>query len=341
MRRVQAILGSETRMKDSTRRTFLKTAAIVGTGCVIGAPAAANDPSSMTADPKRRKVAAIKPPPARHWVGDGFAVRTMVSYSDDAAAISPFLLLDYAPPGQFPRAQRKRGVGEHPHRGFETVTIAYQGEVEHRDSAGNKGRIGPGDVQWMTAASGIVHEEMHGRELSENGGVLEMAQIWVNLPARQKMSAPGYQDIQNAQIPVVTLPDGAGTIRVIAGECMKKRGPARTFTPVAMWDLQLAARRKVDLSMTAGHTVLLLARKGSMIVNGATSVKEGHLAILDRNGETFAVESDAGAEVLVLGGEPIREPVVGQGPFVMNTREEIERAMSDYQLGRMGRLGPR
>jgi redox-sensitive bicupin YhaK (pirin superfamily) len=325
-------------MKDPTRRSFLQAAAIVGAGGALGDAALSRDQEkAMTRDPKRRNVAAIVPPPARHWVGDGFPVRTMVSYAEEAERISPFLLLDYAPPAQFEPGSQRRGVGEHPHRGFETVTIAYQGEVEHRDSAGNKGRIGPGDVQWMTAASGVVHEEMHGRDFTKKGGVLEMAQIWVNLPARLKMSAPGYQDILDGRIPVATLPEGAGTVRVIAGSFLTAKGPARTHTPVALWDVRLSRRGKAELAMPDGHTVLLLPRKGTIGVNG-TPVKEGHLAILDRKGETFVVESEAGSDVLVLGGEPIPEPIVGQGPFVMNTREEIQRAFSDYQMGRMGHL---
>jgi quercetin 2,3-dioxygenase len=323
--------------KDPTRRAFLKAAAIVGAAGPLAHAALPKEKRPMSEVPMR-KVVSIRPPPGRHWVGDGFAVHTMVSYSDDAAEISPFLLLDYAPPGQFPPTTKRRGVGEHPHRGFETVTIAYQGEVEHRDSGGNHGKIGPGDVQWMTAASGVVHEELHGRAFAREGGVLEMAQIWVNLPARLKMSAPGYQDILDSKIPVVTLPNGAGTVRVIAGECMKVKGPARTFTPVSMWNLRLSAGGKTELAMPVGHTVLLLARKASIVVNGDTPVKEGHLAIFDRKGEKFVVESKTEADVLVLGGEPIREPVFGQGPFVMNTRDEIAQAISDYQAGRMGRL---
>jgi redox-sensitive bicupin YhaK (pirin superfamily) len=325
-------------MKDETRRTFLKTAVIAGAAALGGPAGGQQDGRAMTNAPKRRKVTAIKTPPSKHWVGDGFPVRTMVSYSDEGASISPFLLLDYAAPAQFQPTERRRGVGEHPHRGFETVTVAYQGEVEHRDSAGNQGRIGPGDVQWMTAASGIVHEEMHGRRFSRAGGVLEMAQIWVNLPAKLKMSPPGYQDIVDKQIPLVTLPDGAGTIRVVAGQCQTVRGPARTFTPVDVWNVQLAPNAKAELSMPDGHNVLVLVRDGAIVINGDTPLKQEHLAILDRKGESFLVQSERGASLLVLGGEPIPEPVVGQGPFVMNTREEIHRAVADFQSGRMGRL---
>lgn len=322
---------------DTTRRNFLKTAAILGAGCSLGA-AALPGGTSMTDTGKRRKVTAIRTPPAGHWVGNGFPVRTMVSYYEDGASISPFLLLDYAAPSEFPADGRRRGVGEHPHRGFETVTIAYQGEVEHRDSAGNQGRIGPGDVQWMTAASGIVHEEMHGREFGKSGGVLEMAQIWVNLPAKLKMSAPGYQDIVGKKIPTVTLPDGAGTVKVIAGECLKVKGSARTHTPVDLWDVELKAGKKVELSMPEGHNVMILARRGSLMINGETRLKEAHLAILDPKGETFLIESDSDVSVLVLGGQPLGEPVVGQGPFVMNTRREIDQAIEDFQNGRMGHL---
>src|SRR5262245_52463005 len=260
-----------------TRRSFLKTAAIAGAAGSLGAAAASQGEVPMTQDSKRRKVVSVRTPPGRHWVGDGFAVRSMFNYNDDAEMASPFLLLDYAQPGQFEPAARRRGVGEHPHRGFETVTIAYQGEVEHRDSAGHQGRIGSGDVQWMTAASGVVHEEMHGREFSKAGGVLEMAQIWVNLPAKLKMSAPGYQDIVAKSIGVVTLPEGAGTIRVIAGECMKVRGPAKTRTPVNMWDLELAAGKRVELAMPEGHNAMLLSRKGTITINGDTKLEKSHL----------------------------------------------------------------
>jgi redox-sensitive bicupin YhaK (pirin superfamily) len=318
------------------RRTFLKAAAAAGAAGSLPVNARATPASAD--DPGLRKVTAIKAPPPRHWVGDGFAVRTMLSYADDAAAASPFLLLDYAPPGVFQPSLERRGVGEHPHRGFETVTIAYQGEVEHRDSAGNQGRIGPGDVQWMTAGSGIVHEEMHGRDFTRKGGILEMAQIWVNLPARVKMSPPGYQDIVEKRIPSVPLKDGAGTVRVIAGACGDARGPAKTFTPVEMWDVELAPRSRAELEMPEGHTVILLAREGGIAINGSSRLPEGHLAILARTGRRFRIESDSRARVLVLGGEPIPEPGVGQGPFVMNTRREIEQAVSDFQAGRMGRL---
>jgi hypothetical protein len=285
-----------------------------------------------------RQIDAVLPPPPGHWVGDGFPVRTMFSYDDEPQATSPFLLLDYAAPAVFPPTEERLGVGSHPHRGFETVTIAYQGEVEHKDSAGNQGRIGPGDVQWMTAGSGVLHEEFHGREFARRGGTFEVAQIWVNLPAKDKMTKPRYQDILDRQIPAVALPGGAGTLRVIAGECLGARGPALTFTPVELWDLQLSRGGSVELGMRRGHTALLLVQRGSVTVGDGPGVRELHVARLTRDGETFRVATPDGARVLVLGGAPIDEPVVGQGPFVMNTHEEIVRAIDDFRRGRFGRL---
>ncbi|HEX6813751.1 MAG TPA: pirin family protein [Planctomycetota bacterium] len=273
-----------------------------------------------------------------HWVGDGFPVKTFFSY-DDGPAISPFLLLDYAGPARFEPAKQPRGVGPHPHRGFETVTIVYQGEVEHRDSAGNGGTIGPGDVQWMTAAAGIVHEEMHGREFTQKGGMLEMVQLWVNLPARDKMSPPRYQDLLDAQIPAVALPDAAGTLRVIAGNFRGAAGPARTFTPIELFDVGLRAARPVELALPAGHTAMLLVQRGSVRI-GTADVKATEMAVLQRDGDTVKVEATSDARFLVLAGEPILEPVVGYGPFVMNTNAEIGAAIEDYQSGKMGRLTP-
>jgi redox-sensitive bicupin YhaK (pirin superfamily) len=253
--------------------------------------------------------------------------------------MSPFLLLDYAAPVEIPpSAGEPRGVGEHPHRGFETVTIVYQGEVEHRDSGGNHGKIGPGDVQWMTAASGVVHEEKHGREFTSKGGTMEMVQLWVNLPARLKMSPPGYQDILDRNIPRVPLAGEVGTVRVIAGEFAGVRGPARTFTPVDLWDLRLLAGGGTELRLPAGYTTALLVLQGEVRLNGSHAVKAAELARVAREGERLLLEARAEATVLVLSGEPIDEPVVGYGPFVMNTEAEIQKAIRDFQMGRMGAL---
>jgi redox-sensitive bicupin YhaK (pirin superfamily) len=273
-----------------------------------------------------------------HWVGDGFPVRTYFAYTD-GPSISPFLLLDYAGPTTFEPATKPRGVGPHPHRGFETVTIVYQGEVEHRDSAGHGGKIGPGDVQWMTAASGIVHEEMHGRDFTRRGGTLEMVQLWVNLPARDKMSPPRYQDLLDAQIPAVDLAGGAGAVRVIAGEFRGTRGPARTFTTIELLDVRLRAARSATLSLPAGHTAIVLVQAGAVRI-GETDVQATEMAFLELEGDAVQLATGAAdARLLVLAGEPIHESVVGYGPFVMNTKAEIGQAIEDFESGKMGHLG--
>ena len=287
---------------------------------------------------KPKTVERIQSPPPPHWVGNGFHVRSIFSYDGDPQATSPFLLCDYGAPKEFRATTDRLGVGPHPHRGFETVTIAFQGEVDHRDSVGNHGHIGPGDVQWMTAAGGVLHEELHGREFSRRGGVFEMAQIWVNLPAKLKMTSPGYQDLTTAKIPVVALADGAGSVRVIAGDFRGTRGPARTFTPVEMWEVRLAAGRTAELSLPDGHTSLLLVTRGRVIVNESPAASPEQLVVLSRAGQAFHVHAEQDTTLLVLGGEPIAEPVVGYGPFVMNTWDEIRLANSDFQAGRMGTL---
>ncbi len=280
----------------------------------------------------------------RHWVGDGFPVRTIFSYNDPNGAtaqdISPFLLMDYAGPENFRPADHARGVGEHPHRGFETVTVIYDGEVEHRDSAGGGGRIGPGDIQWMTAASGVVHEEMHGKSFSREGGRFEMVQLWVNLPARDKMSKPGYQSIKDAQVPRISLADEAGFVRVIAGEFNGSKGPARTFTPVNLWDVRLKANHRAEFVVPVGHTALVFVLSGRVALGSGESFGEGEIAFLDREGDRFVLNATEDSKVLFLGGERIDEPVVGQGPFVMNTTQEIEQCFIDYHKGLLGRIPP-
>ncbi|MCC5870613.1 MAG: pirin family protein [Gammaproteobacteria bacterium] len=276
--------------------------------------------------------------PPRHWVGDGFPVRSLFSYHSHGEHVSPFLLLDHAGPAEFSPAEKPRGVGEHPHRGFETVTIVYQGEVEHLDSTGAGGLIGPGDVQWMTAGAGILHQEFHSQAFTRRGGQLEMVQLWVNLPARDKMTAPGYQTLLNSNIPDVALPDEAGRVRVIAGEYSGARGPADTRTPMQVWDLRLAQGREVRLPLAEGWTSLLVVLHGTVLVNGSDIVREGQLVQLDREGTDATLEANTDATILVLSGEPIDEPIVGYGPFVMNTQAEIRQAVADYQGGRFGRL---
>jgi quercetin 2,3-dioxygenase len=285
-----------------------------------------------------RKVCGIYSSPRPHWVGDGFPVRSMFSWATQGQHVSPFILLDYAGPAEFRPAEKPRGVGEHPHRGFETVTIVYQGEVEHRDSTGKGGVIGSGDVQWMTAASGILHQEFHSPAFTRKGGTLEMVQLWVNLPARDKNAAPGYQSLLDQGIPAVTLPDEAGALRVIAGEYQGRRGPARTFTPINVWDLRLRQRGATSLTLPEGHTVGVVVLRGAVLVNDSDIAREAQFVLFDRTGGEVTLEADNHATVLILSGEPIDEPVAVHGPFVMNTVDEIRQAMVDFQSGRFGAI---
>lgn len=285
-----------------------------------------------------KKLRCIQRSVDRHWVGNGFPVRTLFSYPNLGPVLSPFLLLDYAGPMEFPPTEKRLGVGEHPHRGFETVTIVYEGEVEHRDSSGGGGRIGPGDVQWMTAASGLVHEEFHGRDFARRGGMFEMVQLWVNLPARDKSAPPRYQSILNSQIPTVSLLNGQGTVRVIAGEFAGARGPANTFTPIHVWDLRLASDQRTDLAVPDDYTTAFAVLKGSLRVNGSEAIEAAEVGLFDRAGNSISIECVKDTTALLLCGEAIDEPIVGQGPFVMNTLQEIRQAIADYQSGKMGRL---
>ena len=285
-----------------------------------------------------KHVLKVYHPASAHWVGDGFPVRNMFSDESLGEAISPFLLLDYAGPAEFPPSDQQRGVGEHPHRGFETVTIVYQGELVHRDSAGNHGTIGPGDVQWMTAASGVVHEEKHESSFAKRGGMLEMAQLWVNLPKTYKMAPPRYQPILNEQIPVVYLAQGAGHVRVIAGEFHGIKGPANTFTPIHLYDLHLNVDHHAELNLPAGYNTGIFVRKGSVVLNQSHVAGEVTFALCDATGEWLSIQAKENSTILVLSGEPINEPVAWSGPFVMNTQEELGQAMTDYQAGRMGHL---
>lgn len=289
-----------------------------------------------------KKVLFIQKSDYPHWVGDGFPVRSMFTYRDLASEISPFLLMDYAGPTEFPanESSSRRGVGSHPHRGFETVTIVYDGEVEHRDSAGGGGVIQKEDVQWMTAASGLVHEEFHGRNFSKTGGRFEMIQLWVNLPKKYKMTNPRYQGLKSEVIPRVQLPNEAGLLRVIAGQYQDAKGPAKTFTPINMWDLTLNSGADVELKVPAGHTAVLFVLRGHVKVSGGQRVGEAELAVLDPQGDAFKLTTSEDTRLLFLGGEPLNEPIVGHGPFVMNTTAEIMQAIHDFNDGKMGSLEP-
>lgn len=285
-----------------------------------------------------RKILGVYSAPRGHWVGDGFPVRSLFSHASHGDHLSPFLLLDYAGPQHFAPARHQRGVGTHPHRGFETVTIVYAGEVEHRDSTGNGGVIGPGDVQWMTAASGILHNEFHSEAFARKGGTLEMVQLWVNLPARDKNAAPGYQNLSRADIPVVELADGAGQLRVIAGNHDGRQGPARSFTPIELWDLRLRPGSTTTLTLPEGHTAAVVVLKGTVQVNGEAIAREAEFALLDRTGGEITLEANNDVSLLILGGAPIDEPVVMHGPFAMNSADEIRQAMTDFQSGKFGTI---
>lgn len=285
-----------------------------------------------------KNVLGVYSAPGMHWVGNGFPVRSLFSYADHGKHLSPFLLLDYAGPTNFTPSATRRGVGPHPHRGFETVTIVYDGQVAHRDSTGKGGVIGPGDVQWMTAGRGILHEEFHAEAFSRAGGELEMVQLWVNLPAAHKLTEPAYQAIVDQEIPVVAFPNATGSVRVIAGEFQGVQGPAHTFTPMQVWDLRLAGGAATELSLNDGWSAALVVLRGTVQINGHAIARQSQLVLLDHANTRVRLEANNQAIVLVLSGQPINEPVVGYGPFVMNTQEEIMQAMQDFNSGHFGQM---
>jgi quercetin 2,3-dioxygenase len=282
-----------------------------------------------------KNVLRIHRPPEGHWVGDGFPVRTVLDYQRHPE-LSPFLLLDHAGPADFAPAEKPRGVGWHPHRGFETVTVVLDGEVDHEDTAGNGGRIGPGDVQWMTAGAGLLHKETHSEAFTRNGGRFHVLQLWVNLPAKSKMAPAGYQTLLSRDIPELKLAGGA-SVRVIAGELRGAKGPAKTFTPVDLYELRIPAGGDVDLPLRAGFAAALYVVEGEIAVGGEKA-RAGELVVLDRRGGDLPVEAIDGARVFVMSGQPINEPVVGYGPFVMNSPTEIQQAFADYHAGKLGRI---
>jgi redox-sensitive bicupin YhaK (pirin superfamily) len=280
-----------------------------------------------------KTISSIQRAHEAHMVGDGFPVQTVFHYGDSGKALTPFLLLDHAGPAEFAPTDAERGVGWHPHRGFETVSIAYEGAVDHEDSAGNRGSIGPGDVQWMTAGAGVLHKELHGRDFARRGGRFEMLQLWVNLPARKKMTAPAYQTLLARDIPVVSLPEDAGSVRVIAGKFGGANGPARTFTPVDLLDVRLRAGARLRLDLRDGDTAALYVLKGKLAV-----ADQGALVVFDRKGDAVEIQAVSEATVLVMSGQPIDEPIAGYGPFVMNTQQEIQQAIADLRNGRLGKI---
>lgn len=282
----------------------------------------------------------ITAPPAPHMVGDGFRVHNFIPGRGNLSMqrMSPFIMLDYNSSFYFPPTERPRGVGVHPHRGFETVTIAYKGRVAHHDSAGNSGVIGEGDVQWMTAASGILHKEYHEEEFSRAGGEFQMVQLWVNLPAKDKMSAPKYQEISSEKMGKYVLPDNGGTIEVIAGNYKEIRGAASTFTPVHLLNAKLNAGGSASFSFPVNYNTALLVIEGTIVVNEEKQVETDHFVVFKNEGEDFTIRASENSIVLILSGEPINEPIAAHGPFVMNTREEIVQAFEDVQSGKFGTL---
>ncbi|MBA2490344.1 MAG: pirin family protein [Gammaproteobacteria bacterium] len=286
-----------------------------------------------------RRIAGIYRGAPIHWVGDGFRVSNYFpSGNDFGSRASPFILMDYAPPYRYPPTDNhQRGVGPHPHRGFETVTLAFEGAVAHHDSSGNEGVIGPGDVQWMTAASGVLHKEYHEREFARRGGNFHMMQLWVNLPAAHKMDHPRYQALTAAQMGRVELPDNSGHVRVIAGEYSGVKGPAVTVTPLGLFDIRLSAGGSIPLSFPAHENTLALVMRGAIEVQGRTA-NGLDLVLFENAGEAITLRASQDAQVLLLNGEPIHEPVVHYGPFVMNTQAEIRQAMIDFNAGKFGVL---
>lgn len=274
-----------------------------------------------------------------HWVGDGFPVKNLFAYDRLGQAISPFLLLDYAAPYAFKPTTAQHGVGSHPHRGFETVTLAYQGEVTHKDSAGGGGTIKTGDVQWMTAASGVVHEEFHSPAFAQAGGLFEMVQLWVNLPAKDKMAAPRYQAIESQDIPRIEFEKKKGHMRIIAGQYQHTQGPAQTFSPINVWDGVLHAGAEQFLQLPVDHNSLLVLLEGEMRLNGSQVVQDSSIVIFAKDGEsTIQLEATQDAKFLLLTGQPLNEPIQGHGPFVMNSKAEIIQAFEDFNNGKFGNI---
>ena len=288
----------------------------------------------------KKSITLIHQDHSSHWVGDGFPVQNVFGYHDLAKEMDPFLMLDYAGPYDFPPSNAQRGVGPHPHRGFETVTLIYAGEVTHRDSAGGGGSIGPGDVQWMTAGAGVIHEEMHSAAFTRTGGRFEAIQLWVNLPAAHKMTPPRYQDIPSARIPVVALPDGSGEVRIIAGEYLGIKGPARSFTPLDLWEVTTTSGTQTLMVQDSERPAALFLVRGELGVEENRKVSGPTLIIFSAKHREIEFSTHQDATLLYMSGVPLREPILGYGPFVMNTQEEIRDAINDYKEGRFNAISP-
>jgi redox-sensitive bicupin YhaK (pirin superfamily) len=287
-----------------------------------------------------KKIEVIVPPREPHFVGDGFRVHNFIpsAYRLDMQRMDPFIMLDYNSRFYFPPSDKPKGVGVHPHRGFETVTIAYKGRVAHHDSAGGGGIIGEGDVQWMTAASGVLHKEYHEETFSKEGGEFQMVQLWVNLPAKDKMSKPKYQAIANQEMGIYKLENNGGKVEIIAGEYQGVKGPAITFTPISMLNAKLSENGNAVFNFPAHYNTALLVIDGEIQVNETAVVPADHFLLFENEGEQFTIKGLKDSTVLVLSGEPIKEPIAAHGPFVMNTRQELVDAFQDFQNGKFGFL---
>lgn len=284
-----------------------------------------------------KKIKFIISPEAKHWVGNGFNVHNMLRPTKELyESCSPFLLMDYAPPKDFAPTENRKGVGEHPHRGFETVTFALQGEVEHRDSSGGGGIIGPGDVQWMTAGSGVVHDEFHSNDFSKKGGTFEMIQLWVNLPSKFKMTPPKYQGVSSNDFPLLRISNGV-ELKVVAGKYENELGPCTTYSPINVYNIDLDKLSELDLKVEENTNTLVFVIDGEVEID-SKNISKSHNAVMDRKGDSIKIKANLNTKLLVLNAEPIDEPVVSHGPFVMNTQEEIYEAILDFQSGTMGTL---
>ena len=288
---------------------------------------------------KKRSIEQMVSPAQPHFVGDGFLVHNYIPsrYGMDMERMDPFIMMDYNEPTKFPPSETPKGVGVHPHRGFETVTIAYKGKVAHHDSSGGGGVIEEGDVQWMTAASGVLHKEYHEAEWSRQGGWFQMVQLWVNLPAKYKMSEPKYQAIKNAQMGVFKLDNEQGEVEVIAGQYNEISGPAFTFSPVHLMNAKLYKGGKVDFSFPTHYTTCALVIEGEVTMNEQVFTAN-QFVLFAKDGEAFSIVANELSKVLILSGEPLNEPIAAQGPFVMNTRQELWQAFADFQDGKFGYL---
>jgi len=287
-----------------------------------------------------RTVEKIYPAPSFHWVGNGFRVHNFFPSNTDIGMyrMSPYFLMDYASKHNFPPGNEPRGVDVHPHRGIETVTIAYHGKVAHHDSAGNSGIIGKGDIQWMTAGAGILHKEYHEKEFNSKGGIFQMVQIWTNLPKKDKMTTPKYQELTYKDGNKYELPDNGGTMHIIAGEYMGIKGKAETFVPTVLFDAKLNKGAELKLDFPQHHNTGFLVVEGDVTVNGKDKVEWDHFVLMANDGSDFVIKAETDAKVLILSGEPINEVIVPYGPFVMNTKEEIQQAYEDFRSGKFGHL---